>query len=64
MSVHKKKVKVQDVIASHIIQEAFVQRQTLNASLDYWQNKNSHNGLEQLVAKRFVWTYDAIPFPF
>lgn len=42
----------------------FAQRQALNATLDYLKERTEKPGLEQLVAKRFVWTYDARPFPF
>ncbi|WP_342270467.1 baseplate multidomain protein megatron [Rickettsia endosymbiont of Orchestes rusci] len=40
----------------------YAQRQALNATLDYWQNKNEHE--TNLVSKRFVWCYDVRPFPF
>ncbi|PCJ29603.1 MAG: hypothetical protein COA94_00985 [Rickettsiales bacterium] len=39
------------------------QRQALNASLDYLESRTKRNGLDQLVPKRFVWTWDARPFP-
>jgi hypothetical protein len=42
----------------------FAQRQALNATLDYLKERTENPGLEQLVPKRFVWTYDARPFPF
>lgn len=42
----------------------YAQRQALNATLNYWQNKNTQEGLSQLISKRFVWCYDARPFPF
>ncbi|WP_375331238.1 glycoside hydrolase TIM-barrel-like domain-containing protein [Candidatus Tisiphia endosymbiont of Oplodontha viridula] len=40
------------------------QRHALNATLDYLAERNSKEGCEQLIPKRFVWTYDARPFPF
>nr|WP_253308594.1 glycoside hydrolase TIM-barrel-like domain-containing protein [Rickettsia endosymbiont of Ceutorhynchus assimilis] len=42
----------------------YAQRQALNATLDYWQNKNEQEGLRELIAKRFIWCYDVRPFPF
>ncbi|WP_341758563.1 glycoside hydrolase TIM-barrel-like domain-containing protein [Candidatus Tisiphia endosymbiont of Ditula angustiorana] len=40
------------------------QRHALNATLDYLAERNTKEGCEQLIPKRFVWTYDARPFPF
>ena len=40
------------------------QRQALNATLDYLEERCKKPGLNNLVPRRFVWTYDARPFPF
>ena len=40
----------------------YAQRQALNATLDYWEDKNKLES--NLIPKRFVWCYDARPFPF
>jgi hypothetical protein len=40
------------------------QRQALNASLDYLAERNIKEGCSQLIPRRFVWCYDARPFPF
>jgi hypothetical protein len=42
----------------------FAQRQALNATLDYLEERCQKQDLQNLVPKRFVWTYDARPFPF
>lgn len=40
------------------------QKQALNATIDYLRERNEKPGLANLVSKRFVWTYDARPFPY
>ncbi len=40
------------------------QREALNASLDYLQNRRSQEGKSGLVAKSFLWCWDARPFSF
>jgi hypothetical protein len=42
----------------------YAQRQALNATLDYLEERCQKHDLQNLVPKRFVWTYDARPFPF
>jgi len=41
----------------------FAQRQALNATLDYLEERCNRTDLEELVPRRFVWTWDARPFP-
>jgi hypothetical protein len=40
------------------------QREALNASLDYLQTRTKQEGKSNLVAKSFLWCWDARPFPF
>lgn len=40
------------------------QREALNATLDYLEARSQLAGNANLVARRFVWTWDARPFPF
>ncbi|MGC0372127.1 MAG: hypothetical protein DGJ47_000832, partial [Rickettsiaceae bacterium] len=41
----------------------FAQRQALNASLNYLEDRCQKQGKSELVPRRFVWTWDARPFP-
>jgi len=40
------------------------QREALETSLDFLDTRNGEAGNSDLVPRRFVWTYDARPFPF
>lgn len=40
------------------------QRQALNASEDFLEARNQESGKSDLVPRRFVWTWDARPYPF
>lgn len=40
------------------------QREALNATLDYLEERNQESGKSDLVPRRFVWTWDARPFSF
>jgi len=40
------------------------QREALNATLDYLEAREQESGNSGLVARRFIWTWDARPFSF
>jgi hypothetical protein len=40
------------------------QREALNATLDYLENRSLEAGNTNLIPRRFVWSYDARPFSF
>jgi len=40
------------------------QREALNATLDYLENRTQEAGNASLIPRRFVWSYDARPFSF
>lgn len=40
------------------------QREALNATLDYLEERNQLSGNSDLVPRRFLWTWDARPFSF
>ncbi len=40
------------------------QREALNATLDYLETRNQLPGNASRIPRRFVWTWDARPFPF
>lgn len=40
------------------------QREALNATLDYLEERGSESGNANLVPRRFIWTWDARPFSF
>lgn len=40
------------------------QREALNATLDYLEERNQLTGNSDLVPRRFLWTWDARPFSF
>lgn len=40
------------------------QREALNATLDFLQERNAESGKENLIPHSFLWTWDARPFPF
>ncbi|MDB2414177.1 glycoside hydrolase TIM-barrel-like domain-containing protein [Rickettsiales bacterium] len=40
------------------------QREALNATLDYLESREQEAGNSGLVARRFIWTWDARPFSF
>jgi hypothetical protein len=40
------------------------QREALNATLDYLEERNLESGNADLVPRRFIWTWDARPFSF
>lgn len=40
------------------------QRDAINASLEFWQDKNAVSGNSDLVPRMFLWTWDARPYPF
>ena len=39
------------------------QRQALEATIDYWNAENAATGNSNLIAQKFVWTWDARPYP-
>ena len=40
------------------------QREAVNATLDYLQDRNAKSGKSNLVPRAFLWTWDARPYPF
>jgi len=40
------------------------QREALNATLDYLENRSLEAGNANLIPRRFIWSYDARPFSF
>lgn len=40
------------------------QREAIEATLEYLQDRNGESGLSNLVPKSFLWTWDARPYPF
>ena len=40
------------------------QREAIDATLDYLQERNAEGGKSDLVPRSFLWTWDARPFPF
>ena len=40
------------------------QREALNATLDYLEDRTLESGMADLVSRRFLWTWDARPFSF
>ncbi len=40
------------------------QRQGINAFIDYWDAKNAEAGNSNLATEKYLWTWDARPYPF